>query len=245
MRPSRQRRDYHTLSAQGFRFYFTPLKGVLFTFPSRYLFTIGHQRVFSLSRWACQIQTEFHVFRSTWDTTRWFQDFVHGPFTLCGKTFQNFTLSINTYHIVVPQPQHRNVGLGYTAFVRHYLRYHGCFLFLQVLRCFTSLSFAPHTLCIQVQVSWVYQDGFPHSEISGSKCICHSPKLIAAYHVLHRHLMPRHSPCAFCNLTKSLNPDFTRLLIKLYLPFLCNYQRTRIFMFLFKKPDIQIVYVNK
>ena len=27
------------------------------------------------------------------------------------------------------------------------------------------------------------------------------PEAIAAYHVLHRLLMPRHSPCALCNLT--------------------------------------------
>ena len=45
--------------------------------------------------------------------------------------------------------------------------------------------------------------GFPHSEISGSKFICNSPKLIAAYHVLHRLLMPRHSPCALISLTSS------------------------------------------
>ena len=43
--------------------------------------------------------------------------------------------------------------------------------------------------------------GFPHSEISGSMLICSSPKLIAAYHVLHRLLMPRHSPCALLCLT--------------------------------------------
>ena len=45
--------------------------------------------------------------------------------------------------------------------------------------------------------------GFPHSEISGSTLICSSPKLIAAYHVLHRLLMPRHSPCALYSLTFS------------------------------------------
>ena len=43
--------------------------------------------------------------------------------------------------------------------------------------------------------------GFPHSEICGSKCICHSPQLIAACHVLHRLLVPRHSPCALSSLT--------------------------------------------
>ena len=41
----------------------------------------------------------------------------------------------------------------------------------------------------------------PHSEISGSKCACHSPKLIAAYHVLHRLSVPRHPSCALSNLT--------------------------------------------
>ena len=43
--------------------------------------------------------------------------------------------------------------------------------------------------------------GFPHSDIPGSKCICHFPRLIAAYHVLHRLLVPRHPPCALSNLT--------------------------------------------
>ena len=47
--------------------------------------------------------------------------------------------------------------------------------------------------------------GFPHSEICGSKCMCHSPQLIAACHVLHRRPVPRHSPCALSNLTYSLN----------------------------------------
>jgi hypothetical protein len=37
--------------------------------------------------------------------------------------------------------------------------------------------------------------GLPHSEIRGSIHICQSPRLIAAYHVLHRLREPRHSPC--------------------------------------------------
>jgi hypothetical protein len=41
----------------------------------------------------------------------------------------------------------------------------------------------------------------PHSEIPGSKPVCGSPELIAAYHVLHRHLSPRHSPYALSSLT--------------------------------------------
>ena len=45
--------------------------------------------------------------------------------------------------------------------------------------------------------------GLPHSEIPGSKVICTSPRLIAAYHVLHRLLVPRHPPYALCSLTKN------------------------------------------
>ena len=41
----------------------------------------------------------------------------------------------------------------------------------------------------------------PHSDISGSMLICSSPKLFAAYRVLHRLLMPRHPSCALSSLT--------------------------------------------
>ena len=39
--------------------------GVLFTFPSRYWFTIGHGRVFSLGGWSPRIPTGFLVSRGT------------------------------------------------------------------------------------------------------------------------------------------------------------------------------------
>src|SRR3954453_12920689 len=44
--------------------------GGLFTFPSRYLYAIGHQGVFRLSGWSRQIHTEFHGLGATWDATR-------------------------------------------------------------------------------------------------------------------------------------------------------------------------------
>ena len=43
--------------------------------------------------------------------------------------------------------------------------------------------------------------GLPHSEIPGSKVVCTYPRLIAAYHVLHRFPEPRHPPCALSCLT--------------------------------------------
>ena len=58
-----------------------------------------------------------------------------------------------------------------------------------------------HKLWIHLWMTVVHTAGFPHSEISGSKDICSSPKLIAAYHVFHRLPVPRHSPCALVRLT--------------------------------------------
>ena len=43
--------------------------------------------------------------------------------------------------------------------------------------------------------------GFPHSDICGLMDICSLPQLFAACHVLLRLSVPRHSPCALCNLT--------------------------------------------
>ena len=54
--------------AHGFRYCFTLLFEVLFTFPSRYWSTIGLSGVFSLTGWSRQIHAEFLVFRATQDT---------------------------------------------------------------------------------------------------------------------------------------------------------------------------------
>ena len=45
--------------------------------------------------------------------------------------------------------------------------------------------------------------GFPHSEILGSKLIRSSPRLIAAYYVLHRLCTPRHPLDALKTLDRS------------------------------------------
>ena len=58
-------------------------------------------------------------------------------------------------------------------------------------------------LCIHHTTTEVCSARCPHSEICGSMCICHSPQLIAAYHVFHRLLVPRHPPCALYSLTKT------------------------------------------
>ncbi len=65
-------------------------------------------------------------------------------------------------------------------------------------------GFARARLWIHRAVRGFYPRGFPHSEIPGSKPACGSPGLIAACHVLHRLLLPRHPPCALSSLTIKL-----------------------------------------
>ena len=57
-------------------------------------------------------------------------------------------------------------------------------------------QFPPLASLPNVMMTALHADGLSHSEIRGSKVICTSPRLIAAYHVLHRLHEPRHPPCA-------------------------------------------------
>ena len=68
---------------------------------------------------------------------------------------------------------------------------------------FQFRAFPTYAYFIQRTLTEYCSAGFPHSEILGSMCMCHSPRLIAACHVLRRLLMPRHSPCALYSLTYS------------------------------------------
>ena len=93
----------------------------------------------------------------------------------------------------VLQPRRcRNIGgLGSCAFARHYLRNHFCFLFLRVLRCFSSPG-----LLGALRRAAIACGGLPHSEIHAYAGICPWAWLIAACHVLRRLREPRHPSCA-------------------------------------------------
>src|SRR5881296_514629 len=92
-------------------------------------------------------------------------------------------------------------GLGWPDFARRYFRDRGCFLFLRVLRCFSSPGLP--RACARSSV--LRPMGLPHSEILGSQLVCSSPRLIAAYHVLRRLPVPRHPPCALTRLISLLS----------------------------------------
>ena len=74
---------------------------------------------------------------------------------------------------MLPQPHVRNTrrlshahGLASSAFARHYSRNHNCFLFLRVLRCFTSPRSLQNPMCSgtgnwPLNASWVSPFGHP------------------------------------------------------------------------------------
>ena len=126
--------------------------------------------------------------------------FAYGALTLSGRSFQNRSATVRS-HKCSPNP-----GV-------HALRF-GPFRVRSPLLTESNVSFSSsgyldvsvprvpfHKLWIHLWMTVVHTAGFPHSEISGSKDICSSPKLIAAYHVFHRLSVPRHPPCALLRLT--------------------------------------------
>ena len=122
-----------------FQVLFTPLFGVLFTFPSRYWFTIGLSGVFSLTGWCRQIPTRRLRPRGTQELTRLLL-LTLTQLSCSMARFPTLFSFILIYHIVVLQPRLcRNItGLGFFPFARHYSGNHYCFLFLCLLRCFSS-----------------------------------------------------------------------------------------------------------
>ena len=60
-----------------------------------------------------------------------------------------------------PNSPFESFGLGCSDFARHYFRNHGCFLFLQVLRWFTSLSLLDHPMNSDERSRCSHRLGFP------------------------------------------------------------------------------------
>ena len=69
------------------------------------------------------------------------QRFGYGAVILCGATFQTLPLTLRVQHrgpTTPATPRGTVAGLGCSPFARHYWGNHCCFLFLGVLRCFSS-----------------------------------------------------------------------------------------------------------
>ena len=125
--------------------------------------------------------------RPTWDTTRALQDFAYGAITLFCRTFQNVPLSIRVSCHGPATPACKQAGLDSSAFARHYLRNHCCFLFLRLLRCFTSPGFALMRYFIHTPMTGHYSRRvFPFGHLRIKACL----QLPEAYRSLPRHSSP-------------------------------------------------------
>ena len=144
--------------------------------------------------------------RGTQGTRRSQQDVAYGAVTLYGRPFQAFRLS---NWLVTPCDGPYNPAVHARRF--GLIRVRSPLLAESLL--FSSpggtemVHFPPLSSTayeFSRGSSGMTRKGFPHSDILGSKLVCSSPRLIAAYHVLHRLLAPRHSPYALSSLTTSL-----------------------------------------
>ena len=113
---------------------------MLFTFPSRYSFAIGLSVVFSLSGWSPIIQPEFLVFRHTQVASRFHSASRTGLSPAAARHSRRFRpLPDRFTTLLLPRLMPCDTaGLGSSPFARHYWGNRCYFLFLRVLRCFSS-----------------------------------------------------------------------------------------------------------
>jgi hypothetical protein len=88
--------------------------------------------------WSAQIHTGFHVHGATQDTTRSAPVFDYGTITRFGHSFQSVRLTF-TFHVVVLLPrQDKSRRFGLFRVRSPLLTESILFIFLRILRCFTS-----------------------------------------------------------------------------------------------------------
>ena len=114
---------------------------MLFTFPSRYLFTIGRQLVFSLTRWSAQIHTRLHLYRVTQELPRRVRSFRLRAFHPLWSDFPFASPNCCTITLGPTTPG-ENPRFGLVRFRSPLLTESILFLFLRLLRCFTSPGMA-------------------------------------------------------------------------------------------------------
>ena len=152
--------------------------------------------------WSPHFHTRFPVSRTTPDTTMSLYLSLT-RLSLSLVCFPKQFCQILRINYVVHYPEKiTSFSLGSSSFARHYSRNRVFFLFLQVLRCFSSLRSLHIHYFTHVWINQLLPDLSSLIRISVNIMdICSSSQLFAAYHVLHRLLVPRHSPYALSSLT--------------------------------------------
>ena len=192
------------MPVHGFRFYFTPLAGVLFAFPSRYFCAIGSCIVFSLGSWSTQIPAGFLVPRRTQVPHQEVRCISH---TRLSRSSAGLPMPFRYAPVLSNFPGHPRAALqphsrwfGLLRVRSPLLAESLLFSFPGLLRWFTSPGITPPAYFIQPCGGGISPVGLPHSAVPGSKDMCSSPRLIAAYRGLLRLAAPRHPPWTYISL---------------------------------------------
>ena len=168
---------------------------MLFTFPSRYWFAIGLPGVFSLAGWSRRIRAGFLVPRVTQDTTKPHLASITGlspSMTELSRTFS----SRSEGHNVVLLPRRCVATTPVWALPRSLATTGGIIELFSLPAGTKMFQFPAFASLHDIGITTLQAVGLSHSEIRGSRDICSYPRLIAAYHVLHRLREPRHPPDA-------------------------------------------------
>ena len=190
------------LVGKRFQVLFHSPSGVLFTFPSRYYALSVTREYLALGGGPPSFPQGFSCPVVLWSIVEKICCFVYGTFTLCGGAFQLFSTTTYLFYMTMSAtPVTYVTGLGSSPFARRYLGNRFFFLFLRVLRCFSSPGMPFSSYVFTTKYLSIISSRFPHSDIPGSMLACSFPRLFAAYHVLLRLLVPRHPPFALNNLT--------------------------------------------
>ena len=106
------------------------------------------------------------------------------PLSLVDQSTARSECSHNPQH-ATPVSYHTHQVWPLHAFARHYSRNHFCFLFLWVLRCFTSPRSLQHPYIFRVRSPDItpVSSRFPYSDIHGSQLVYQLP---VAYRRLQR-----------------------------------------------------------
>ncbi len=111
------------------------------------LSSIGHWVVFSLGGWSPLLPAGFLVSRGTLDSAGSLPTSVTGLSPSLAGFPKAFPLSSSSLtQSFTPLCPHS--GLGSSAFARRYLRNRSFFLFLRLLRCFSSPGSPPYAICL-------------------------------------------------------------------------------------------------
>ena len=194
--------------------------GVLFAFPSRYLFAIGHHVVIRLGGWSPRIRTGFHVSRPSWDPGR-----PGLGFRLRGFHPLRPDLPVRSPSLPGAMSRSRDPGVqaprfGLSRFRSPLLARSRLLSFPQGTEMFHfpwcsscgTIEFIP-------RCHGSRHGGLPHSDTPGSRPVDGSPRIVAVFRVLLRLLMPRHPSCARICLAR-----FFPRSISIYVAILLNLQ---------------------